>query len=414
MRVVALALLAACSGLPAAADAGAGGSIFLPAPCGYEVTTRPGASPPVPGSDVLGDDPTPRQIHLGLAADPARSMVVLWRTGDERTLATTVQLGKAAVGELSVSGLTYTFGDARMHEAHLCGLDPDTEYRYRVGGDGAWSPEYTFRTAPDPATQPAVPVTAVVLGDARDDAGLFAQLLSAAVEQVEPDLLIFTGDAVTNGGTLARWDAFFDAAEGQLRSRPLLSAHGNHEANSVIYYSMNAHPAPEDVFALDYGPLHLVFLNDSPIDPAAIAGDQRDFLDADLTAAAAAPWKIVVHHRPTWSAGSGHGSDIDLRAAWAPVIDAHHVDLVLNGHDHNYERSKPIRDSLSRPTPAEGTIYVVAGAAGADLHVSGTGWWTAVSEATPHFVVLRAMGGQLDAQAFRLDGTMLDAFSIGK
>jgi hypothetical protein len=47
-----------------------------------------------------------------------------------------------------------------------------------------------------------------------------------------------------------------------------------------------------------------------------------------------------MHHKPMFSAaGGGHGSDMTIRMLWQPVIDANKVDLVFNGHDHDYERT---------------------------------------------------------------------------
>src|SRR5205823_5265636 len=110
---------------------------------------------------------------------------------------------------------------------------------------------------------------------------------------------------------------------------------------------------------IDYGAAHITVLNDTPIDVAALTGSAKDFLDSDLTAAAAAPWKIVMHHQPQWSASTRHGSDTTLRDTWGPVIDAHTVDLVLSGHDHDYERTKPMRAGAPQATAAQGTVFLI-------------------------------------------------------
>ena len=97
-----------------------------------------------------------------------------------------------------------------------------------------------------------------------------------------------------------------------------------------------------------------------------------------------------MHHRAIYSASSSHGPADDLQAAWAPLYDAHHVDLVLNGHDHDYERTWPIRAGQVCPSTAVGTVYIVAGAAGASLYNHGLAYWTAVSESAQHVIVLTA------------------------
>ena len=85
---------------------------------------------------------------------------------------------------------------------------------------------------------------------------------------------------------------------------------------------------------------------------------------------------LVVHHRGLYTT-SKHADDtdvLDLRKTLAPIFDAHHVDLVINGHDHAFERSKPLRagvDPRGAPTlvaAGQGTVYVVNAGAGADAY----------------------------------------------
>src|SRR5262245_20728390 len=124
-----------------------GGSIMIEK-CGYTVTTHEGASRPEMGTAMLGADPTPKFVHVTVPGDPRSQMAIQWRTNDEDTLATTVLFGKAGATDQTLEGFTFIYDLAtalasvastvRMHEAHLCGLDADTEYSYRVGGtDGA-------------------------------------------------------------------------------------------------------------------------------------------------------------------------------------------------------------------------------------------------------------------------------------
>jgi hypothetical protein len=403
-----------------------GGHVPLPN-CGYDVHTPPGASMPQPSDAFLGDDPEPIRLHLGIAGPPAHNMVVQWATRDQETRATLVEYGKAGVGEHIQSGVTWQYQAGadpagplvRVHEVHLCGLEPDTTYRYRVGGRGAdgresWSPTYQFRTAPDPAIDPSAEITVLVLGDSRGGYATMGGLLAFGDSLAFPDVILFTGDAVTNGNDQGEWEAFLDAGEPVLRHVPMLFAHGNHEQNAVNFYSLFSQPGDEENFSIDYGPVHLVVMNDSPRDAHAIGGTTRDFLDADLAAHAAAPWTIAMHHRAMYSSSTNHGPALDLQQAWGPVYDAHRVDLVLNGHDHDYERSKPLRAGLVQTSGALGTTYVVAGGAGAPLYPPGTKPWTAFSESVQHVVVLTVRPGRLGLRAYRQDGSVLDETVLTK
>lgn len=420
--------LAGCGSEPSSGSARPaldGGAAPMPA-CGWDLVTRRRASKPTPGEAVFGPDPTPHRIHLGLVGDPARSIAIQWRTRDETTRATTVQYGVGDTLDRTAEGLTFVYAteydldDAplvRVHEVHLCGLEPDTEYSYRVGGvtkDGVehWSEPARFRTAPE-TTQPDAEVVILGIGDTRGAYGKWGEMLSLAHGMHAPDLILFSGDAVGVGEFQSEWDEWYAAAEPVLRRVPLVSAHGNHEVNAIHYYAQAMLPGNEEWFSFDYGPLHAVVLNDTPADEADLMGRQAAFLDADLAAAAGAPWTIVMHHKPQWSA-SNHGGQRDLRAAWGSIIDAHGVDLVLNGHDHNYERTKPLRGGVVQASPTEGTTYVVAGSAGAPLYSAGEGFWTALSEKTYNFIIVRARRGMLDLRAYRDDGSLLDSLTIVK
>lgn len=402
-----------------------GGSLMLEH-CGYEVVTRSGATAPVLAESVLGDNPTPRQIHLGIAGDASTSAVILWRTDDEGsanpTLATTVEYGTGGNLDQSQTGVTYYYisgfnqnGETvRIHETHLCGLTPDTEYSYRVGGAAgtseAWSDTFTFRTAPAPDATDAEVVFAVV-GDSRDGYDIWGQM-AGEIASHSPDAILFSGDAVTIGQVQLEWESFFDAAKDLLASTPILSAHGNHDLNSINFYSLFAMPGDEENFGLRYGPAHLVFLNDSPVDEGDINGKSADLLDAEM-GATDAPWKFLIHHRPLWSASTRHGSNMFLQQAWGPIIDEHRVDMVFAGHDHNYERSYPLDDGarVANDDPALGTTYVISGGAGASLYENGSDFWTAVSHKEYGFVIIKLRPTMLEMTAYTEDGTVLDSIT---
>ncbi len=408
---------------PDAGDPGAGGTVQV-AGCGYGITTRDGATAPVPGTAMLGPDPTPYAVHLAFTGDASRSMNMVWRTKDDATLATQVRFGAGDALDKSAGGYTFTYPsgnrpDSRIHEAHLCGLLPDTTYSYQVGGGGTdgkevFSKTYKFHTAPDLATKPDAQLLVAVIGDTRDGYSTWGQALQQLVRLGPPDLILFSGDAVTLGTFQGDWDQFFLNADPILASIPLIGAAGNHDINAINYYSQFAFPGNEENFSFDYGPIHVSVLNDSPADTGDLAGKATPFLDADLKAATAdgSRWRLVMHHRPLWSA-SMHGGDPKLRALFGPVIDTYHADLVLNGHDHDYERTWPMRGDQKQPSPKDGTVYVIAGSAGAELYDNGTGAWTAVSKKTHSMLLLQVRRKALDLRAFSADTDMpFDSFSL--
>jgi hypothetical protein len=401
-----------------------GGTLTLDQ-CMYSVSTVAGASMPQPARVMLGSDPTPKLVHVNVANDPRTGVAILWRTNDESTLSTTVQYGVNGKTDQTQLGFTFDYdaaplGTIKIHETHLCGLTPDTEYSYRVGGqDGtrmAWSPVYTFRTLPDFQKSPDATVHMLVIGDTRDGYSAWGQALKIAYQKGTPDIILFSGDETSLGPVQVEWDTWFTAADPLLASTPMIVAHGNHEANSVNFFSQFAMPGDEQNFGVDFGPVHLTVANDTPVNPADLTGRNATLLGKNLAAGNSAPWNILMHHKPMFSASAGpHVSDVLLmRNAWESIIDANRVDIVFNGHDHDYERSRPMRKAMVQSDPSQGTVFVVVGAAGADLYDNGHDYWTAFSEKTYSFALVDVSKSMLSLTAYDGAGAMLDSYMIAK
>jgi hypothetical protein len=392
-----------------------GGTLAVPG-CPYSITTRVGASPPVVAGASVGSDPTPRLVHLGLVGDPQTSMVAQWRTADETTRATEIRYAAGAdlaADQLTqtATGITFAYRSTgaqlvRVHQAHLCGLTAGTTYSYQVGSAEHYSPVYSFTTAPDVAAHPDAEVVLGFVGDSRDGYDVWAQLVGL-IQARTPDLILFSGDAVTVGLTQYEWEEFFGRAEDLLARVPMVSAHGNHEVNAVNYYSQLAMPGDQENFGIDYGHAHITIANDSPDDIGKLAGAYKDAIAADFEASKTARWKLFMHHQPMWSASTRHGSSTTLQEAWGPLIDQYKIDLVLNGHDHDYEVSKPLVGGQVQASNADATVYVVAGGAGAELYGNGTDYFTAYSEKTYSAAILSVRRDSMIMDAFRPDGTAI-------
>jgi hypothetical protein len=122
-------------------------------------------------------------------------------------------------------------------------------------------------------------------------------------------------------------------------------------------------------FSYDYGPIHFVVLNDTPFRgdlAGSVAGTQLTWLRQDLTRARAnrarVPWIVVVHHKPAFSSAryADATDTVFLRQTWAPVFDEFGVDIVFNGHDHEFEVSKEIDGQGRDVSGRRGTIYRIA------------------------------------------------------
>lgn len=391
-----------------------GGEIAVES-CGYTVRTPDGASRPKLAGELAGANPAPFAVHLAVGRNPSSEVTVVWRTRDDQTEATTVQLG-----DQSIEGFTFYYPDQatdktiRIHEAHLCGLQPDTEYRYQVGGAGVFSAEYKFRTAPDRAKSPDAEIYVLTIGDTRGGYGTFKDTLSQALKGGLPDLVLFNGDAIVLGLAQDEWDQWFAAAEALLPNVPMAFAHGNHEVNALNWFAQFANPGDEQNFGFDFGPAHVTVLNDTTASAGDVTGKVAAFFDDDMGKNAGAPWKVTLHHKTLWSATTVHPPDPVQRASWGAIMDKHHVDVDLAGHDHDYERSKPLKNLMPAASAKDGTIYVTVGSAGAPLYDAKVDFFTQISETTYSYMLLRVRTGRLQADAFRGDGTPLDSFAIMK
>ena len=90
------------------------------------------------------------------------------------------------------------------------------------------------------------------------------------------------------------------------------------------------------------------------------------------------------------------------RTMLAPIFEAHHVDVVFNGHDHDYERTQPIN----------GVLYIVSGGGGGPLYQVNPQSFSAYAETTYHTVLATLDGCTLTLQAVKPDGTIFDATTL--
>ena len=99
-----------------------------------------------------------------------------------------------------------------------------------------------------------------------------------------------------------------------------------------------------------------------------------------------------------------------------PVIEATGVDAVFNGHDHNYQRTMPLRDGQI-VDPESGVVYVVTGAGGGQLyevHEPPPGWIAAQDSQHFSFTQVTIDGDDLTLRQIAMDGSVLDEYVMWK
>ncbi len=283
--------------------------------------------------------------------------------------------------------------------ARITGLQPDTVYCYTLtDGSSNLSEPTGFRTAPSATS--AKPVRFLAFGDSGSGGDEQLQLRSQMFE-VPYDLMIHVGDLAYENGTIGEFeDNLFSVYAELFENLPFFPAAGNHDYetnNGGIFRDVFALPpgeGDEKWYSYDWGRVHFAVL-DTEHDYAT----QAEWLDRDL-ALSTSPWKIVYSHRPPYSSGTEHGSDTDLRATLAPVLEKHGVQLVLSGHDHHYERT----------VPQNGVVYVVTGGGGRGTRPVVDSDFTGFSEQVIHFVQVEVGRDELVVHA--IDGTGVEFDSL--
>lgn len=383
--------------------------------CPFTVKTPAETTAPVKDDGAVGVAPAPRNLHLSYVGDPKTSISVTWAT-DVGTRGTTLEWGADTHYGHKTPGFWFAYPtdlagsdppSVGIHQVHLCGLSPGTTYHYRVGTGSHMSADATFTTAPADGR----PVRILVAGDSRGNTATWGQVMQAGAAEA-PDLAIFTGDANDLGSIQDDWEAWFGVAKDVLPHLPMMTVHGNHEINARHYYSQFPLPGNQQWYSFDFGPAHVTVLNDTPKDTSTIAGVQAQFLDADL-GRTQQKWLLVSHHRPEYTSSTGHPPAADLQQAWEPILDQRHVDLVLDGHAHAYERSHPLVAGQVVPDKM-GPVYIVEGGGGADPYDVAPQPFTVKAQKIYGYVILDLTAQTLTLTAKALDGSIVDSYSITK
>ncbi|MCP3138421.1 metallophosphoesterase [Pyxidicoccus xibeiensis] len=382
--------------------------------CGEQTTTPP---PTVPTSD--SGPVLPRLPYLQSVS--GTSAIVAFRSGVSCT--PFVRFGE---GTTLSRTATATVAGWR-HAVKLDGLLPGRTYGYSVEACGSVTGLRSFRTASVPGT-PRVRFT--TMGDF-GTGGSSQKAVMAMMNRPEwrGEFLVALGDNAYSSGTEQEFqDRMFTPMASLLREVPVFPSLGNHEYVTDqgqpyldnFYLPTNNPAKTERYYSFDWGNVHFVALDSNCAIGLATADRcttvaQKAWLEQDL-AATTQPWKVVFFHHPPWSSGE-HGSQLSMRRNYGPILEKYNVDLVLTGHDHNYERSKPMKGDAVAPAGTRGIPYVVVGSGGATLRAfpASQPSWTAFRDNTVYgFMDVVVDGGTLTAKLISSTGAVRDTLTLTK
>jgi hypothetical protein len=194
-----------------------------------------------------------------------------------------------------------------------------------------------------------------------------------------PGTVFTLGDNVYSSGTDTQYAQCFDPTWGRHKARTMPSP-GNHDYNTsgatgyYNYWGALAGPAGRGYYSADVGDWHIISLN-SEVSMSA-GGAQETWLRADLQANTK-QCIIAYWHKPRFSSGTNHGSLSSAQPLWQALYDFH-ATLILNGHEHNYERFAP-QTPTGAADPTNGIREIVSGTGG-ESHYNDEGTPLANSE----------------------------------
>ncbi|MGV9246825.1 fibronectin type III domain-containing protein [Streptomyces sp. NPDC003710] len=196
------------------------------------------------------------------------------------------------------------------------------------------------------------------------------------------------------------WDQFLYQTESVAKQVPWMPAYGNHDMEA--WYSPNGYGGEEarwtlpdngpdrknlpGVYSFVYGNTAVISLDANDISfeiPANLGisgGTQTKWLEAQLKTYRASEdvdFVVVFFHHCAYCTSTAHASEGGVRQEWVPLFEKYSVDLVINGHNHQYERTDVIKaGTVAKKLPiggmaypeTEGVVYVTAGAAGRSLY----------------------------------------------
>src|ERR1700722_19758450 len=211
------------------------------------------------------------------------------------------------------------------------------------------------------------PVVLLAAGDIADCTNLAGAEATAKILEENSGTVAAIGDLAYPDGTRENFKCY-DQTWGRVkdRTRPTPGNHEFHSQGATFYFEYLGDAAGDPksgFYSYDLGAWHIISLNS---ECAEIGGCnegslEEKWLRADLAAHPAA-CTLAYFHKPLFSSGATHGNDPEVKPLFQALYDAN-ADVVLGGHDHDYERFAP-QDADGKADSARGIREFVVGTGG--------------------------------------------------
>ena len=308
------------------------------------------------------------------------------------------------------------------HTVELGGLEPNTEYFYGFLADDlglAANEPLSFRTA-CPGS-----LSFLAFGDS-GSGGAEQQILAGWMRKESPSLVLHLGDLAYPRGSFQDYqDYYFGPCRDLMKRVPFFPCPGNHDymtRDASPYLALHNLPQVASVpesdrgryYSFDWGNVHFVSVDsNAPLVRATRGqGPMLDWLENDLRTTRQY-WKIVYFHHPPFAGGPNENdaSSELARNYLVPIVERHGVQLVLNGHEHSYQRTYPLT-GRQIVTKGNGTVYVTSGGGGYGLYAAHAHALVALCHSVHHYLRVDVSNSRLNVRAIGLTGEEIDGFDI--
>ncbi|WP_169746204.1 purple acid phosphatase family protein [Kosmotoga pacifica] len=280
-----------------------------------------------------------------------------------------------------------------FHSMEASELSPDTQYKYRIECDAtkAYIQAGSFSIPLNPGNN----FSFVVYGDSRSNPRMHAKV-AEAISKKKPLFVMHTGDIVYSDERLDDWADFFQAtvALGNALFFPVI---GNHERTAENYKRFFSLPGNESYYSFKVGELLFIALNTN--ERFDSYSKQYKWLKS-LLSTEKAEFTVVILHHPPFSYGP-HGDSYYVKNFLVPLFEQYGIDLVISGHDHNYQRI--VCNNLT---------YIVTGGGGASIYKIKDPSGIASSFEGYNFVLFEYNSGVLKGICYDINGHEIDSFTI--
>ena len=389
---------------------------------------------------------TPQRVILGFTGDPAHTQAVTWRS-DKLAETPQVQFALASANPdfikntttVSATSQSLEIGNGKSvgtYRANLEGLKPETHYLYRVGDGKNWGEWDGFRTA---SNQPQR-FRFIYVGDAQNDIkSRWSRLIREAYTKApKAAFIIHAGDLVSEGYKDDLWGEWHDSMGFIAATIPSLPVAGNHETEKPagvpkslalpaiwkrqFAYPQNGPGVPEnESYYLDYQGVRFIALNVNAMEDEKNFETNRLMIDQVVAWLERTlknnpnRWTIVFQHQGIYSMAHNRNY-IKMREMLLPLYDRYHVDLVLQGHDHLYARSKKLAAGKIVPEDAPGTVYMIS-VSGPKMYEVDHTFEPLMAKVIPNtqmFQTIDVDGNRMVLKAYSSEGEELDGFMLEK